>query len=183
MVNESGTNPVIRAQLSGTTNFMVANNGNTALYYSVTPAYKLTLNVNSAAKPTSSAWTVASDKRLKTDVQSFSDGLNVLMQINPVWFSYTGEAGMPTNERGVGTLAQELQTVAPYMVNEWVYVEGSTDENSKTTGGVEKTYLGVDYGAMDFVLINAIKEQQKMIEELKQNLLILEKQIEELKNK
>ncbi len=173
----NGGDPIIRAQNGGTTHFMVANSGNTALYYNLTPAYKLTLNTNSAAKPTSSAWTVASDKRLKTGVSQFSDGLNVLMQINPVWFKYTGEAGMPTDEKGVGTLAQELQEIAPYMVHEWEYQEGSTTETEgRGSLGEVKKYLGVDYGAMDFILINAIKEQQKMIEELRQ-------EIQELKNK
>jgi len=65
--------------------------------------------VNSAAKPIRSSWTVPSDARLKTDVSPFNDGLNVLMAIKSVWFKYNGETGMPTDERGVGTIAQALQ--------------------------------------------------------------------------
>lgn len=117
------------------------------------PAFQLHLGLNSAAKPASSAWTVASDQRLKTDVREFTDGLNVIDKIDPVWFTYNGKAGMP-EETGVGTIAQELQEIAPYMVNNWIHEdkEGNSQE-----------YLGVDYGAMDFVLINAIKEQQEQI--------------------
>ncbi len=172
MVNETGTNPIFRAQLNGGTNFMVANNGNTALYYDVAPAYKLTLNTNSAAKPTSNVWTVASDARLKKDIKPFQGGLNDVLKINPVWFTYNGKAGMP-NETGVGIIAQELRKIAPYMVNEWEYT--STNEETGESLGTEK-YLGVDNGAMTYMLINAIKEQQKMIEELK-------KEVELLKNK
>ena len=65
--------------------------------------------MNSAAKPIRSAWTVPSDARLKTNVSPFNDGLNVLMAIDPIWFNYNGIAGMPTDERGVGTIAKALQ--------------------------------------------------------------------------
>ncbi|MEZ4858687.1 MAG: tail fiber domain-containing protein [Flavobacteriaceae bacterium] len=127
--------------------------------------FQLELSGNSAAKPTSSAWTVVSDERLKTNVHAFNDGLDVLEQINPVWFTYNGKAGMPT-ETGVGTIAQQLQKIAPYMVKEWEYQPEGIKSGEK--------YLGVDYGAMDFVLINAIKEQQKEIETLKARLEKLE---------
>ena len=172
-VNETGTNPLFRAQLNGSTQFMVANNGYVALYANNAPAYKLQLNVNSAAKPTSSAWTIASDRRLKKDIKPFAGGLSDVLKINPVWFTYNGKAGMP-NETGVGIIAQELKEIAPYMVNEWKYTE-TNEETGESEGPTEK-YLGVDNGAMTYMLINAIKEQQKMIEDLKL-------EVEELKKK
>ncbi len=39
-----------------------------------TAAFQFELSKNSAAKPSSSAWTVISDKRLKQNIQSFKDG-------------------------------------------------------------------------------------------------------------
>ena len=87
-------------------------------------------------------------------MQDFSDGLNLVMQINPVWFTYTGEAGLP-KETGVGTIAQELEKIAPYMITKWTYKKTDDDQ------GVE--YLGVDYGAMDFVLVNAIQELNNQV--------------------
>jgi hypothetical protein len=174
-VNETTTNPALRVQINGTTQFIVANNGNVALYNDAAPAFELTLNANSAAKPTSSAWTVSSDARLKKDIKPYKGGLQDILKIKPVWFTYNGKAGMP-NETGVGVIAQDLQKVAPYMVNTWTYTEGSMDENNPRTDGAKTDYLGVDNGAMTYMLINAVKEQQKMIEELK-------KEIELLKNK
>jgi hypothetical protein len=156
------------------------------LYFNDAPSYNLQLNVNSAAKPTSSAWTVSSDARLKTDVSPFSDGLNVLMAIKPIWFKYNGEAGMPTDERGVGTIAQDLQQIAPYMVSEWTFTEGSLDESkSEESFGTRttKNYLGVDYGAMDFIVINSIQEQQKMIKQLQEDNQDLKNRITLLENK
>ena len=82
--------------------------------------HQLQLSLNDAAKPTSSSWTIVSDARLKTNVHDYTDGLKELLKIHPVWFTYTGEAGMP-KETGVGILAQELQKISPYMVNTWNY--------------------------------------------------------------
>ncbi len=178
----TATGAHFRVQDNGNTKFCVANNGYTALYFNDAPSYNLQLNANSAAKPTSSSWTVSSDARLKTNVTSFGDGLNVLMQINPVWFEYNGKAGMPTNERGVGTIAQELQKIAPYMVNEWTYTEGSLDENAPVTNEPRATtkYLGVDYGAMDFVIINSVQEQQAIIESQKAEIDALKVQMTQM---
>lgn len=178
----TATGAHFRVQDNSSTKFCVANNGYTALYYNDAPSYNLELNVNSAAKPTSSSWIVSSDARLKTNVAPFSDGLNVLMAINPVWFQYNGKAGMPTNERGVGTIAQELQKIAPYMVNEWTFTEGSLDEKTArpTEPRVTTNYLGVDYGAMDFIVINSIQEQQSIIENQKAEIDELKGQMKEL---
>jgi hypothetical protein len=172
-----------RVQDAGNTKFCVANNGNTALYFNDAPSYKLQLDVNSAAKPTSSDWSVASDARLKTNVSPFNDGLNVLMAIDPIWFNYNGIAGMPTDERGVGTIAQDLQQIAPYMISEWTFTEGSLDENRQEGAGAGATtnYLGVDYGPLNFIVINSIQEQQAIIESQREEIDELQAQMKEIK--
>lgn len=131
------------------------------------PAYQLHVSTNSAGKPTSNVWTVPSDARLKTNVQDYTNGLSNIMKIRPVWFTYTGEANMP-RETGVGIIAQELQEVAPYMVGTWNY----EDENGNKT-----EYLSVDNGAMTYMLINAVKEQQARIDALQHELNELKQQI------
>ena len=125
-----------------------------------TPDFQLELSLNSAAKPTSSAWTVPSDARLKENISVFSDGLSVLNKINTVSYSYTGAAGLP-RETGIGTIAQELQQIAPYMIKTWTRNEA----NGRST-----QYLGVDYGPLQFILINSIKEQQQIIDQQKTEL-------------
>lgn len=123
----------------------------------LSPGFRLHLSVNSAAKPTSSAWTVPSDARLKKDVIRYAGGLAEVMEINPVRFTYTGAAGMP-QETGIGIIAQELQRIAPYMVHPWTYKQNE-EANAEE-------YLGVDNGPMTYMLINAVKEQQEMIVQL-----------------
>ena len=163
-INGPTDKPALRVQVNGTSRLVVADNGNVALYNTPAPAYRLQLDVNEAAKPTSNAWTVSSDRRLKKDISPYKHGLNELLEINPVWFTYNGKAGMP-NDTGIGVIAQELQKIAPYMVSEWKYTP--TDEITGKALGESETYLGVDNGAMTYMLINAIQEQQEMIEELK----------------
>jgi N-acetylneuraminic acid mutarotase len=157
--------------IDGNNLFIDTNNSRVGIGLS-NPGYQFHVSTNSAAKPTSSAWTVASDERLKNNVQVFTDGLELIKKIDPVWFNYNGKANMPINERGVGTIAQELQKIAPYMVKEWDY---------KNSNGINEEYLAVDYGPLDFIIVNAIKEQQDQIEALSSSGKNIDLEKEEMK--
>jgi len=132
------------------------------------PAYLLHVN-GDAAKPGGGSWTVASDQRLKKNVSAFTQGLDVLTKVKPVWFDYNGEAGMPTNKTYVGVIAQEMQQIAPYMVGSFTYQD---------TTGKKAEYLDYDANALTYILVNAVKEQQGQMEQLKQE---KDTQIEQLK--
>jgi trimeric autotransporter adhesin len=123
------------------------------------PAFQLHLSRNSAAKPGSGTWTVASDKRLKQHVQAFTDGLDALLQVKPVKYRYNGKAQMPTEKEYVGVIAQEMQEVAPYMVGEFLYQD---------TTGKEEKYLNYDASALTYILVNAVKEQQQTIQAIRE---------------
>jgi hypothetical protein len=112
------------------------------------PSYDLHVN-GTAAKPGGGSWTVASDQRLKQDVTEFKDGLEQLNKIKPVWFRYNGKAGLPTEKKYVGVIAQEMQKIAPYTIGEFTYTD--------TTGKQEK-YLDYDANALTYMLVNAVKE-------------------------
>jgi trimeric autotransporter adhesin len=135
------------------------------------PAYRLQLGENSAAKPGTSTWTVASDKRLKRDVATFADGLEVLTKIKPVWFKYNGEAGMPTDKKYVGIIAQEMQKIAPYTVGTFTY----QDTTGKTT-----QYLDYDANALTYILVNSVKELKQENTALQQQLVEKDARIESL---
>ncbi|MBK8504993.1 MAG: tail fiber domain-containing protein [Saprospiraceae bacterium] len=117
------------------------------------PAFKLHVN-GDAGKTGGGSWSVASDRRLKTGISDFSEGLSIVGAIRPVSFRYNGLLELPTNETYVGVIAQELEAIAPNMVKAF-------------TGSDGNSYLNVDPSAFDFILINAVKEQQKMIEQLR----------------
>jgi hypothetical protein len=92
--------------------------------------------------------TVNSDMRLKSNIVTLGSTLSKLLLIDGK--SYT----MKSNEaiEKIGLLAQEVQKAFPELV--------------KQAGDAEGT-LSVNYQGMIPVLINAIKEQQKQIDELK----------------
>ncbi len=140
-----------------------------------------TFSVNGdASKTGGGAWLAFSDKRLKTDINEFKDGLDVLMQINPVTYKYNGLGGISdTESEFVGVIAQEIQEVAPYTV--------STVNKKLNDNDAENTNLLMyDANALTYILINAVQEQQKRIEELEAEnaeLQLLKLEIEQIKVK
>ena len=82
------------------------------------PAYKLQLWSDSAAKPVSNTWTIASDSRIKKDIRPFTDGLSVIKGINPVWYKFNGLGGFKEDgKNNIGVIAQDIVKVAPYTIN------------------------------------------------------------------
>ncbi len=106
-----------------------------------------------ASKPGGGPWLASSDARLKENVLPYTDGLSTLLKINPVKYHYNQLSGYDTKPEYIGVLAQDMQSIAPYMV-------GSSVKN----GAVWYT---VDNSSMTYMLINAVKEQQQQIEEMK----------------
>jgi hypothetical protein len=98
-----------------------------------------------------------SDRRLKTNIQELKYGLQEVMKMQPVKYNWKDN---PNNNSKVGLIAQEVQSIIPEVV-----IGDQTKEN-----------LGMNYAELVPVLVNAIKEQQQQIEELK-------KRIETLENK
>ncbi|KAB2859062.1 MAG: hypothetical protein F9K09_03775 [Flavobacteriales bacterium] len=121
------------------------------------------LSVNGTAnKPGGGSWAVFSDARSKENVIDYKKGLNELLKLRPVSFNYKSEFNWG-NKTYVGLIAQEVEKVVPTMVEE------------KEINGI-KDFKEVDPNEINYMLINAIKEQQKMIDDLK-------KEVELLKNK
>jgi hypothetical protein len=126
----------------------------------------LVLSSTYASKPGGGEWLGTSDARLKKDVVQFKDGLEQVLAINPVNYHYNEVSGLDTSKEYVGVIAQELQKIAPYMVGNF------------TQDGTE--YLNVDSSAIKYMLINAVKEQQAIIEKQNQRLDVLEKALLQL---
>ena len=98
--------------------------------------------------------TVNSDARLKSNIVSLGNTISKLLLIDGK--SYT----MKSNDaiKKIGLLAQEVQEVFPELVKQ---------------SGDEEGTLSVNYQGMIPVLINAIKEQQKQIDEIKKQTKII----------
>ena len=138
---------------------MCENGGNVGIGTS-SPSYQLQLSTDSAAKPTSALWTIASDERIKENINTYKKGLQELLNINPVTYDYNGLGGFVKGKGGVGIIAQEIIDILPDSVSSIKAKLNETDEE-------ETDILNFNGHELIYVLINSIKEQQAQIEELK----------------
>ncbi|PTT21437.1 hypothetical protein DBR28_20230 [Chryseobacterium sp. HMWF028] len=125
------------------------------------------LSVNGAAdKPGGGSWGTFSDRRVKKDIEEFKDGLSVINQLKPVTYRYNEKSGyQDLNKQYVGFIAQDVERVAPYMVN--------VIDDSAKSGLKDKREL--DESALTKILVNAVQQQQQEINELKKDLADLKK--------
>jgi hypothetical protein len=96
----------------------------------------------------------SSDRRLKDNIKNIENPIEKVQQLNGVTWEWNSNAdelqqSLPT----VGVIAQEVEEVLPQLVH-----------------NRENGYKGVDYAKLTGLLIEAIKEQQKQIDELKSKL-------------
>jgi hypothetical protein len=96
-----------------------------------------------------------SDKRLKTNIHRLPYGLKEILRMHPVEYNWKTN---PNGESKIGLIAQDVRQLIPEVV-----VGDETKEN-----------IGMNYAELVPVLINAIKEQQQQIEELKKKVKRLE---------
>ena len=99
--------------------------------------------------------TVSSDIRLKEKIEPLTNSLEKLLQLSGVTYSWIGQ-----EEKRIGFIAQEVEKVIPELV--------FTNNNN------EEKYKGIHLDNITAVLVEAIKEQQKIIEELKLRVTNLE---------
>jgi hypothetical protein len=89
--------------------------------------------------------------RLKKNIEIISNALDKVIAMRGVTFNWK-DSSMP--KRMMGMIAQEVQKVVPELVF----------QNEKDG------YYGINYGESAGLLIEAIKEQQKVIQELSRSL-------------
>lgn len=111
------------------------------------------LSVNGdASKTGGNTWLAFSDERLKNIKGRFNTGLKAVMQLQPIRYEYLKDNALGLKSEGehIGFGAQSLQKIIPEAV-------------TKNSSG----YLMVNSDPILWSMLNAIKEQQKEIAELK----------------
>jgi len=104
-----------------------------------------------------------SDKRLKENITTIDNALDKVMALRGVEYDWTATSRKGTHD--IGLVAQEVEEVLPELVTEHELCTGEFGGE-----GNEKTFKTVNYDKMVGVLIEAIKEQQEQINELKEKL-------------
>lgn len=97
-----------------------------------------------------------SDRREKINITDLNYGLKEILALRPVSYNWKNTPG---GYKMLGLIAQEAREIVPEVV----------------VGDESKEMLGMKYTEIIPVLINAIKEQQKQIDDLKQQLKMFQK--------
>jgi hypothetical protein len=105
---------------------------------------------------TSTSYTTTSDIRLKTDIAPIADATDKLMAMNPVSHKWKAE---PDADAVVGFIAQEMQEIVPEAVSK---------------GDSEDDMWSMDYGRITPVLVAALQDAHKKIEQLEQRIADME---------
>ena len=123
---------------------------------------RVTLGSNGQISCTDNITAFASDMRLKTNITPIESPLDKLMSLSGFTFNFNDTAadlGYDKEEIHVGVSAQEVKEVLPEAV-----APAPADEN----------YMTVRYEKLVPLLIEAMKEQQQTIDDLKSRLEKLE---------
>jgi hypothetical protein len=131
--------------------FTLLQNGNVGIG-TTAPDLKLSVSGDADKSVGGGSWQFFSDERLKNIKGRFNSGLKAVMQLEPIRFQYKSDnaLGLQSELEQVGFGAQALQKVIPEAV-------------TKNANG----YLMVNNDPILWTMLNAIKEQQKEIAELK----------------
>ena len=103
----------------------------------------------------------ASDARLKENIEPITGGLEKLLKLRSVSFDWKGAAPDEPGRRSLGLVAQEVREVLPEVVVE-----------------ARQGTLTIDYNAILAVAIEALKEQQSQITELRKGLQQLQARLD-----
>lgn len=121
---------------------MSITNGGSVGIGTTSPSYKLEINGDVGA---TGFYYTSSDRNLKENIFVLEDALSNLMKLEGVSFNWK-----ETGKSSIGLIAQDVREVYPELVFE--------KENGE---------LSVAYASLVTVLIEAVKEQQSQIEELR----------------
>jgi hypothetical protein len=164
-VYHSGNIPTWNQNTTGTASNITAYTINQSVGSGNSPTFAGLL-VNGAINATGDITAYYSDGRLKKDLQPIDNAVSKIMSLTGYTY-YTNDLGkellnITKDEKQVGLIAQDLQLVQPEAVK---LAPFDKDENDESKSG--ENYLTIQYEKVVPLLIEAIKEQQLQIEELK----------------
>jgi FtsZ-binding cell division protein ZapB len=150
------------------TKVLINENGNVGIG-TTTPAYRLHVvgDVYATGNVYCYGWGICSDQRWKTNIKPIQNALDNVLKMQGVTYHWKvdeyPDKHFPEGEQ-IGFIAQEIEKVYPQVVR--------TDKDG---------YKSVDYSKLTPVLVEAIKEQQKIIEELQKIIQHLQEENSQIK--
>ncbi len=105
--------------------------------------------------PTTGAYSMSSDRKLKKDFQPLEGVLHKVLQLQPSRYHMVDQA--PDAPMTIGLIAQDVQKLFPDVVS------------------TRSEHLGINYMELVVVTLKAVQEQQMMIDDLKKEVIALRK--------
>ena len=148
----------------GTTNYGVYCNGNGAY---------------------TGTWSQVSDSKFKENILPFNGALSKVLLLEPKSYNLKSKEfdfmGFNSSKQ-IGLIAQEVEKVFPELVEDAVH-PGPTDPKTGRTTGEEIHFKSMNYIGLTPILVQAIKEQQSQIEELKKQIEEQNRRIQQLEKR
>ena len=159
--NGTSTEPSINFVSDGDTGFFLESADDIGVSLGAVEEFRFANggNFHADADVVAFSSTVASDARLKENVEDISYGLGDVLQLRGVEFDWKKEG----RGHDIGFIAQEVQSVIPEIVKE---VDGLNGKES---------HLTVNYAAVVPVLVESIKTLKEEIDNIKENCKCLKK--------
>ena len=102
---------------------------------------------------TQNSGSIGSDIKLKKNIQPVESALDTVEKLRGVHFEWK-----KSGKEAIGFIAQEVEEILPQLVQE-----------ADLLGEEDETFKSLDYVSIIPILVEAIKEQQKEIKELKEH--------------
>ncbi len=149
---ELGASGYVQATRSGSTALYLNRTTNTGTIALFQQASNTKGSIDVAAAGTT--YNTTSDIRLKQDIEPLV-ATDKLMQMNPVSYNWKAD---PDGPRSMGFIAQEMQEVMPEAVST----------------GEDDDMMSMDYGRITPILVSALQDAHKKIEELESRIAAME---------
>ncbi len=122
-------------------------------------------------------WSNVSDKRFKENIQPLTGALDKVLKLEPKTYTFKKDEqykrmNFPESLQ-IGLIAQDVENVFPELVGQGISPKGDKED--------QFTFKSMNYIGLTPILVQAIKEQQKIIEEQDNKINAQTKSIEELR--
>ncbi|MFT7553382.1 MAG: hypothetical protein ACI9BV_003716 [Rhodothermales bacterium] len=128
-----------------------------------TPTTILSIVQNSTTDPVADAWTTYSSRRWKSNIQTLPKALETVMQLRGVSYNWKADG-----KSDIGLIAEEVGAIIPEIV---VFEENGVDA------------MSLDYARLVAVLIEAIKEQQQLLDSRESEIAVLSDRMDQFNSR
>jgi hypothetical protein len=175
LTSPTATNCELALGVTGARSWTVGNHSTGMFYlYDSVAGYRLQLTTTPTNLVTGGSWATISDAAIKQDVTDYTHGLDEIIQLRPVQFTYSGSPFNREGEQSFGLIAQEVEVVLPELVGEYEHnprtVPGLTDEEREEITDEPIVLKTLDHNRLVFALVNSIRELNERLSALESKL-------------